>query len=305
MPFQFRRSFGGRGRSGGSWKVRLLIAAVIVGFSLFSYYTLSDKNPYTGESQRIGINAEQEVQFGLAAVPELTAQFGGESSDAQATAHVQQVGGQLVAALEDMHGIREHPYKFSFTLLADPETVNAFALPGGPMFITEALYRQLETEGQLAGVMGHELGLADHFRALGGRIVHEEVRGFDTGPEGVRHAITDRARHVCDTAVIAAGDTSGGHMAQMVGNFIQMSYGREDELECDGYGLELMARAGYDPRSMVGVMKILKAASASRAGGGGPREWASTHPDPGRRVEQIEETIGRMYPNGVPEGLKP
>jgi predicted Zn-dependent protease len=203
-------------------------------------------------------------------------------------AHVEAVGERLLVALKQMYaeqlGGQPLPYEFSFTLLEDDNTVNAFALPGGPTFITEALYKRLETEGQLAGVMGHEIG----------HVVHRH------GAE--RMAKQQLTQGLTGAAVMVAGDPSAQQVASMVGNFIMMSYGREDELECDAEGIELMVRAGYDPRSMVGVMKILKEASG---GGGNAPEWASTHPHPENRIELIEQKIQEMYPDGVPEGLKP
>jgi predicted Zn-dependent protease len=78
-----------------------------------------------------------------------------------------------------------------------------------------------------------------------------------------------------------------------------MKYGREDELESDRLGLLLMARAGYDPRSLMGVMEILRTAS----GGSKQPEFMSTHPDPGNRIEQIKSTLQQMFPDGVPDGL--
>jgi predicted Zn-dependent protease len=89
--------------------------------------------------------------------------------------------------------------------------------------------------------------------------------------------------------------------AQMVGNMINLKYGREDELESDSYGLQFMAAAGYDPRSMIRVMEILKEAS----GGQGPPEWMSSHPDPGNRSERIQAAVDKLFPQGVPADLKP
>ena len=173
-------------------------------------------------------------------------------------------------------------------MLDDPETVNAFALPGGPIFITTALFNRLETEGQLAGVLGHEIGHVVG-RHSAERIANQKLT------EGLTGAV-----------VVATSDgqdpnTAAARIAQLVGNFINMSYGREDELQSDELGVVFMAEAGYDPRSLIGVMEILEAASG---GASGP-EFASTHPNPGNRVARIEETIAEVFPNGVPNGLEP
>jgi predicted Zn-dependent protease len=99
---------------------------------------------------------------------------------------------------------------------------------------------------------------------------------------------------------IAGGDVQSQRMAQVVAQMASMKYGRDDELEADQWGVRLTAMAGYDPRAMIGVMKVLEKAS----GGGGQPEFMSTHPSPANREQHIEEMIKREYPNGVPAGLK-
>jgi predicted Zn-dependent protease len=163
----------------------------------------------------------------------------------------------------------------------DTKTVNAFALPGGQIFITEALLSRLETRGQLAGVLGHEIGhvIGRHSAA---RIETGKLFGGLAQAGGV-----------------ASGSQAGMNISSMVANVFVMKYGREDELESDRLGLLLMARSGYDPRSLMGVMEILRTAS----GGSKQPEFMSTHPDPGNRIEQIKSTLQQMFPDGVPDGL--
>ncbi len=91
-------------------------------------------------------------------------------------------------------------------------------------------------------------------------------------------------------------------IAMMIGNLVNMKYGREDELQSDRLGVRFMAEAGYDPNALIGVMKILEEASG---GGGGRPEFFSTHPDPENRIARIQEAIQEEFPNGLPEGLKP
>ena len=167
---------------------------------------------------------------------------------------------------------RETGYNWDFHLLADPQTVNAFALPGGQCFITVALASQLENEDQLAGVLGHEIGhvVARHSAQ---RITKQQLTQDLTG-----------------AAVIATGDYSTAQAAQMIGNLVSMKFGRDQELESDDLGVRFMIEAGYNPEEMIGVMKILKAA----AGGQRQPEFFSTHPDPENRAEKIMESI-RKY----------
>lgn len=285
-----RSIFGGSsgGRSSGL-KARLFIALAIVAFAVISYYAKpGDENEVTGEVERVAlIEPGDEIQLGMQAAPEMVDMHGGVSRDRQGQAAVQKVGAELLAALDrDLAAKQRHnPYReaFRFTLLADPQTVNAFALPGGPVFITQALYDQFTTEGQLAGVLGHEIG---HVLS--------------------RHANKQMARQgmfqgIAGAVGVLGGDMNSAQMGQMVSSVLSTSYGRDAELESDKWGVRLMFMAGYDPRSMIDVMKILDEASGGR---GGPPEFLSTHPKPANRVEYIQQVIAEEFPDGVPAGLK-
>jgi predicted Zn-dependent protease len=194
------------------------------------------------------------------------------------------MGNRLVAALG-----KDTPYQFDFHLLADPQTINAFALPGGQIFITEALYRRLETDGQLAGVLGHEIGHVIERHSAQQMAKAQLTQGL-TGAAVM--ATYDPSRpETQSTAAVAA----------MIGQLLNLKYGRGDEIESDKWGVQLMAAAGYDPHAQIRVMEILREA------GKGPRqpEFMSTHPDPGNRIERIREYIAILFPNGVPSDLKP
>lgn len=273
-PMYYRPAPGGR--SGGSG--RLLIALVMVAIALFSYFSSSVFNPVTGENQHISITPRQEIALGLQALPEMIQQFGGEYPDAALQTYIDEVGHRIVQS----SAAKETEWQFDFHLLRDPETLNAFALPGGQIFITAALYQQMTTEGQLAGVLGHEIG---HVIARHGaqRIAKQELT------EGLTGAV-----------VVASGDARAAQMAAMIGNLVNMKYGRDDELQSDRLGVRFMSEAGYDPRAMIDVMKIL----ASARGGAEQPEFFSTHPNPENRIARIEEAIAEQFPNGVPDGLE-
>jgi predicted Zn-dependent protease len=87
----------------------------------------------------------------------------------------------------------------------------------------------------------------------------------------------------------------------VVGQLVNLKYGREDELQSDTLGVRIMAEAGYDPRAMIRVQQILQELSQE----GRPPEFLSTHPDPGNRITVIEAAIQQEFPDGVPEGLTP
>ncbi|MFK7961173.1 MAG: M48 family metalloprotease, partial [Phycisphaerales bacterium] len=234
---------GGRGGRGGrrlgSLKMRLIIFAAMALFAIVGFLRTRGVNPITGQVQYAALNVEEEIVLGLQAAPEMAAKHGGLHPDREAQEQVDIVGARLVAASPAKDG----PYTFEFHLLADDRTINAFALPGGQCFITAALYEQLETEGQLAGVLGHEIG-------------HVIER------HGAEHLAKGKLTQGLTGAVAAASDDprAAAAMAQAVGNLLNMKYGRDDELESDGWGVQLTAAAGYDPRGMIRVMEILAAA---------------------------------------------
>src|SRR5262245_59184969 len=125
---------------------------VLVG--LVTYFGSKQVNPITGRKQAIALNPDQEVQLGFKSAPRMAAQFGGEDPNEALQAQVRSIGERVVSRSD----ARTTPYKFRFTLLKDSQTVNAFALPGGPIFITRGLLKRLTNEAQLAGVLGHEVG---------------------------------------------------------------------------------------------------------------------------------------------------
>lgn len=281
-----QRAFPAANRaSSGSGKMRLLIGLVVAAFALFSYFRSSVYNPVTGENQHINITAEQEIALGLQSVPQMEAEFGGLHPDQQAQALLDAVGRKLV----ESSAASQTPYQFEFSLLADDQTVNAFALPGGPVFITAALFNRLQTEGQLAGVLGHEIGhvVARHSAQ---QIAKQQLT------QGLTGALV---LSTYDPYNPSSQQTA--QIAMVIGQLVNMKYGREDELQSDHLGVRFLADAGYDPRALIGVMQIL----AEAGGGARQPEFFSTHPNPENRVAQIEAAIHERFPDGVPAGLRP
>ena len=245
----------------GSWKIRIVIGLVIVAFALIQRWNNQEENPYTGRVQNINMTSEQEIAIGLQSAPEVAQQYGGLYPDERLQTLVDVIGNRLV-----QNSIaRESPYEYEFHLLADDETINAFALPGGQIFITYALFKQLN-EAQLAGVLGHEIG---------------HVIG--------RHS----AERIADSnfwKTVSMGASVGADAGTLVGSIGQntlLTNGREDELESDDLGVLFMMQSNYQPEEMIGVMKILKAS----AGPDRVPEFQSTHPDPDNRIERIQESI--------------
>jgi len=262
-----------RGRGIGG---RLIAAIVIILIGLFMYWNQIEVNPVTGEKQHVAISPDQEIRLGLESAPEMSREMGGElpSTDPR-TQEVQRLGEYIVSHTE----ANKSPWKFQFHLLADTETVNAFALPGGQVFITEGLLDRLQTEAQLAGDLSHEMGhVIERHTAqqmaksqLGKLFVVAVATGTDTSGQGGYNAAT---------------------IAAVVNQMMQLRFSRKDESQADLWGVKLMEKAGYDPRAMIQVMEILKAAG----GGGSTPALFKTHPDPDLRIQQINAYLKEHPP---------
>ncbi len=263
--------------------LKFIAALLIAGVSLVSYWCNRQENEFTGETQHVDMTVEQEIALGLQAAPQMASEYGGLHPDKEAAGRVKEIGQELVSKTK----ARNTPYKFDFHLLADEQTVNAFALPGGQIFITAGLLKRLSSEGQLAGVLGHEIG---------------HVVARHSAEQLAKAKLT---QGLTGAAAIAMYDPenpstqSGAMVAAMVGKLLNMRYGRNDELESDRLAVTLTGASGYDPRAMLEVMRVLEEASG---GASGP-EFAQTHPNPGNRIAEIQRAIQQEYPNGLPAGL--
>ena len=256
----------GRGTGTGRFKILLIIGLLMAGYQAFKYYGSTQTNPITGEEQRVQWTAAQEKAIGLNAAPQMAQQHGGVHPDERSRSIVSAVGNRLV----NNSIVRRSQYEYNFYLLRDDRTVNAFALPGGQVFITAALYARLENEDQLAGVLGHEIG----------HVIHRH------GAE--RMATSGFIQGLIQSVLIGSGgDGSVAQIANVVGNYSSMKYGREQELESDDFGVRLMIEANYDPENLIGVMDILEEAS----GGSKTPEFQSSHPSPENRRAKIKEAI--------------
>lgn len=265
MIYRTNQQGYGRRRRGGFNKGTLIIGLLLAGVALFRYCSTQQYNEVLGINQNIGLTEEQEIALGLQSAPSMIQQHGGLHPSAEGQQLVKAVGNRLI----DNSIARRTNYQYDFHLLADPRTVNAFALPGGQVFITAALFNQLENEDQLAGIIGHEIAhvVARHSAE---RIAKQELTQGLTG-----------------AAVVASGDYNTAQAAAMIANLVNMSYGREQELQSDDLGIRFMMEAGYDPTQMIGVMDILERA----AGPNRQAEFFSTHPNPENRRGRIRESI--------------
>ena len=258
-------------RGSSNLKFRLIIGLVMVAFAYFSYLSKTQENALTGEKQKVSMTPEQEVAMGLQSAPQMAQEYGGLYPDNEVQNQVKAVGMKLVNTFNQELAAKgiSNPYKFNFYVLRDPKTINAFALPGGQVFITAGLLSRLKSEDQLAGVLGHEIG----------HVIHRH--------SSVQMAKSEFLQGLAGAAMASAGDMGAGQIASYVAQMKMLKYGRDDELQSDEFGVKAMIQSGYNPEAMIEVMEILAEASGGRE----PEEFMSSHPSPSNRIEKIKEHI--------------
>ncbi|MCA9295703.1 MAG: M48 family metallopeptidase [Phycisphaerales bacterium] len=242
-----------------------LVAVVIVPSAI----TGCSINPATGDRQLMLVPDAQVQAMGASAAPQLTQEYGGEVQSPQLRAYVNRVGNALAAQVEPAY----QQIDWTFTVL-DSDVINAFALPGGRVFISKGLLQRFTNEAQVAGVLGHEIG---HVTA---KHVNERVSQSMAIELGVA-----AIGHYSESQLATAA-------ASMFGNGYQLHFGRSQESQSDELGVRYMVRAGYNPRGMLQVLDVLREASE---GGQRQPEFLSTHPYPETRLETINGLLAGEY----------
>jgi predicted Zn-dependent protease len=216
--------------------------------------------------------------MGEQAQAEFTQEFGGEVPSPALQQYVSRVGNSMTP-----HTEADNPsLPWEFTLL-NSDVVNAFALPGGKVFFTRGLAKELTSEAQMAGVLGHEIGHVTA-RHASQRISQQTL--FNAGL-GVAAAVVDASGN-------QKAQTIGGYgipALSVGGNLVMLKFGRDEESEADSLGMRYMAKAGYDPHAQLEVMQVLQRV----AGSGGGVEFLSTHPLPETRIERVQKELGEKY----------
>jgi peptidase M48-like protein len=211
-------------------------------------------------------SAAQDVQLGREASQQVRRELPIMRDD-EVTSYVQDLGRRLVSAIPPELQHREFQYTFE---VVNVREINAFALPGGPMFVNRGMIEAATTEGEVAGVMAHELS-------------HVILR------HGTAQASKATKYQVGEVAGAILGSIIGGGWGQVISQGTQFGLGtaflrfsREFEKQADLQGAQLMARAGYDPRDMANMFRTIE----KQSGQGGP-QWLSDHPNPGNRYDYI------------------
>ena len=223
-----------------------------------------DKNRYSpADDVKLGREAAAQVRKEMPLV-----------RDGAVDEWVQSVGRRLVNAIPPEHRHPEFTYTFE---VVNQKDINAFALPGGPMFLHRGMIEAAKSEGEVAGVMGHEIS-------------HVALRhGTAQATKGQKFQLGALLGQVAGAVV---GGTAGAVIAQGsqfgLGTYF-LKYGREYERQADLLGAQILARAGYDPREMASMFKTIEA-----QGGGRSPEWLSSHPNPGNRYDAINREAAML-----------
>lgn len=203
-------------------------------------------------------------------------------NDRQAEDYVRNVGERLVAAIPAQFQQPAFEYRFK---VVDARDINAFALPGGPMYVNRGMIESARNEGEMAGVMAHEIS-------------HVALRHATAQQTKVSNPLNQ----ILGIGAILGGAVLGGQAGAQAGQVFAagyfLRYSRDYETQADTLGARIMANAGYDPRDLANIFQTIQAQSG---GSTGNPEWLSSHPDPGNRYQKInrEATLLRVSQNPI------
>lgn len=230
-------------------------------------------NPATGERQLILISEAEEVRMGRDAAEQVEATWG-LYDDPALQAYVDSVGQKLAAASE------KPGLPWTFKVVDDP-VVNAFALPGGFIFLTRGILTHFNSEAEMAAVLGHEIGHVTA-RHSAEQLSRAQVANLGVGVGSILSSEVMRYRDALTASL----------------SLLFLKFGRDDERQADDLGFRYMGRGRYEQREMVDVFVMLGRVSEA-AGAGSIPSWLSTHPDPGERQERIDRALAEA---GNPTG---
>ena len=251
-------------------------------------------NPVSGQTELSAMSEADEIAEGQKAHQQVLKEYSVYNHPAVQD-YVNALGQRLAAQSHRAH------LQWHFTVLDSPE-INAFALPGGYVYVTRGIMAYMESEADLAGVMGHEIG---HVTARHGaqRATSQQHAGF-----GV--LVANILGVVLETQGIVGAGQMAGQVSQTVAAGYIASYGREQELQADGLGAEYLARNHYDPHNMVDVITVLKnqerfAADQAKAEGKPAPSgagWLASHPSNDQRLQTITQLAAQYKGNYNDEG---
>jgi len=242
---------------------RITVAAMVAALWIVPVAAIAQQTQITAPKNKYKV--EDDIKLGSQASAEVEKQFP-IINDSDATAYIERVGRRLVGAIPGQFDEPAFNYRFKWVNASD---INAFALPGGPMYVNRGMIEAAKNEGEMAGVMAHEISHV--------ALRHATAQATEQG----------KVKNQLGTiGLILGGAILGGQTGAQLGAagaaIWQTKYSRGYESQSDMLGARIMADAGYDPHDLANVFQTI----ASQSKGNGP-EWLSTHPDPGNRYEKI------------------
>jgi len=222
---------------------------------------------------------QQDVELGRKGAAEVRAQFP-IIKDERISSYLTRIGDRLVAAAPPE--LKQPVYEYSFTAVNVKE-INAFALPGGPMFVHRGMFDAAEAEGEVTGVMAHELA-------------HVLLRHGTANATKAQNPWLQIGQLAGQIGGAVAGGAAGSAIAQgsQLGlGAMLLRYSRDFEKEADLLGAQMMARAGWDPRALARMFETIERESKAGGGGGNP-QWLSSHPNPGNRTQYINKEAATL-----------
>ena len=223
----------------------------------------------------------EDVKIGREASVEVEKQFPILNNETEATRYVESVGRRLVAAIPAQYQQPEFQYTFKIVNARD---INAFALPGGPMYVNRGMIEAANNEGEMAGVMAHEIS-------------HVALRHGTAQATQASNPINQILGIGAILGGAILGGQTGAQLGQMVAAGYFLRYSRDYETQADTLGAQIMANAGYDPIDLANMFKTIE----KESGGSSAPEWLSSHPSPANRYENInrERQLLRISNNPI------
>ncbi len=243
---------------------------ILVLLSIFSISCVAEIDPISGKKTYTLLSTQQEIEIGQKVVPSAINENDGLYPDREVQNYIRQLGTKIAS-----YTPRRVDYQF---YVVNSPDINAFALPGGPVFITRGLLLKMEKESELAGVLAHELG---HINARHHAKFLEKTYGMSVliGILGIALQGSDYASTVMSLAQVSAG-------------LLQLKFSRDQENEADALGVRFTYQTGYDPKGLLSIFEKFKSLERGMS-----VEWLSTHPLPDTRIRNVQQMIAQQYPD--------
>ncbi|MCX7988075.1 MAG: M48 family metalloprotease [Thermodesulfovibrio sp.] len=243
---------------------------VLMLLSIFSISCVAEIDPISGKKTYTLLSTQQEIEIGQKVVPSAINENDGLYPDREVQSYIKQLGSKISS-------VTPRKVDYQFYVVNSPD-INAFALPGGPVFITRGILLKMENESELAGVLAHELG---HINARHHAKFLEKTYGMNilVSILGIALQGSDYASAVMSLAQVSAG-------------LLQLKFSRDQENEADALGVRFSYQSGYDPRGLLSMFEKFKTLERGMS-----VEWLSTHPLPDTRIKNVQQMISQQYPD--------